>query len=764
MTFHLHIQGLVQGVGFRPLIYRLATAKGYKGFACNGNDGVHIEINATGKEAADFLQEILNNRPPLAAIHHHSIRETAEKKFSSFEIIESTAAGKPLIPLTPDYALCDDCRKEMNDHNNRRYQYPFITCTTCGPRYSITRAMPYDRKNTTMNAFTMCDECNKEYNSPADRRYYAQTSSCETCGIMLSLYDGKKQLIAKGNKESLEETIALLQQGNIIAVKGIGGYLLMTDATNEKTIEILRQRKHRPHKPFAVLFSSVEDAKRYCHIIEEETGWLQSPQSPIILAKVKEEAKGLLPLQAIAPGLNPLGIMVPYAPLLELLSKQLGKPLIATSANISGSPIIYDDEDALNNLAGVADYILSHNREILLPQDDSVIRLACISKQPVIIRRARGLSPSYFDYTTQTNKTILATGALMKSSFAISSNHAVYISQYLGSTESYEAQQAYQHTLQHLQNILQVTPQIIVTDKHPQYFSHELANEIASQRNIEVKYVQHHKAHFAAVLAENDLLQTENVLGVIWDGTGLGNDGNMWGGEFFKYAGNEMLRCYYFDYFPVIAGDKTAQEPRIAALCATTGVWPVYDAIKEKFTVVEWKNYQSLIQSANIHTSSVGRIFDAVASLLNICDKQTYEGEAAMLLQALAEEYVQKHGHSMDRSYFTEGSHYYRIPTATFLQRITEDIKKEKNKNYIAAKFHYSLVHLVDLIAQNTATKKLCFSGGVFQNILLVDMLQYHLSGKYDLYFHKQLSPNDESISFGQLVYADNEIDKVIYQ
>ena len=302
-------------------------------------------------------------------------------------------------------------------------------------------------------------------------------------------------------------------------------------------------------------------------------------------------------------------------------------------------------------------------------------------------------------------------------------------------------------------------PDVIITDKHPNYFSYQYAIEIANEFDTDVKFVQHHESHFASVLAENNLLHLpEPILGVIWDGTGLGNDGNIWGSEFFKYENNEMRRCYHFDYFPAIAGDKFALEPRIAALCAASGVWMQSDIIKEKFTKTEWNNYQSLIQTTDLFSSSAGRIFDAVASLLDICDKQTYEGEAAMYLQALAEEYVEENGFAMSDSYFKEGSHYYRIPTASLMQGIMIDIKKGKAKNYIAAKFHYSLVCLIDIVAKNIEVQKICFSGGVFQNALLVDWIQKEHSNKYELFFHKDLTPNDENISFGQLVYYDNDI------
>ena len=390
--------------------------------------------------------------------------------------------------------------------------------------------------------------------------------------------------------------------------------------------------------------------------------------------------------------MNRLGIMLPYSPLLELIAGDFKKPLIATSANISGSPIIYKDDDALACLFEIADYIVSYNREIIIPQDDSVVQVYRYADQQIILRRSRGYAPSFLNYQPHKKACTLSTGAFLKSGFTISVNGNVFISQFLGSGESYESQQMYKDTLEHWLKMYEIKPEIIISDLHPDYFSHQYAIELSEKYGTEIKFIQHHEAHFAAVLSENNLLNNEAlVLGVIWDGTGFGDDGNIWGGEFFKYENNEMLRCYHFDYFPAIAGDKLALEPRIAALCTASNTWPQSDELKKKFTEAEWNNYQSLVNTTTLFSSSVGRVFDAVASLLNLCDKQTYEGEAAMYLQALAEEYVNENGFVMDNSYFKEGSHYYRIPTASLMQGTLMDIKKQKTKNYIAAKFHYSL-------------------------------------------------------------------------
>jgi hydrogenase maturation protein HypF len=759
-TYHIHINGIVQGVGFRPMVYQLAKEMQLNGYVKNGTDGVHIFFNASEQEAHSFFNKIKQEAPAQSTIISAELHRSADKSFIDFSImVEEDDNIEKKVLMSPDTAICSACKHELHDINNRRYRYPFITCTQCGPRYSIVDSLPYDRHGTSMQKFKMCKSCNEEYNDVTDRRFFSQTNSCVDCGAELKIWENVSSSLTDNSEEILGRIKNFLEQGKILAIKGIGGYLLLCCADNPETIQLLRNRKHRPSKPFAVLYPDIETVRNNFELSKQEKTLLESPESPIVLLYPKQVAFNNLSVQHIAPGLKRLGIMLPYSPLLELIANDYGMPLIATSANISRSPIIYKDEDALNYLFEIADYIVSCNRDIVIPEDDSVVQVSKYSNQPIILRRSRGYAPSFLQYKPQTEACIFSTGAFLKSSFTLSINGNVFVSQFLGSGESYESQQMYKDTLDHWLRLYAVKPDAIITDKHTGYFSHQYAIELADQFQTEIKFVQHHEAHFAAVLAENNLLlSAEHVLGVIWDGTGLGSDGNIWGGEFFKYENNEMLRCYHFDYFPAITGDKLALEPRIAAICATGDAWPQSDILKEKFTEAEWNNYQSLIETTNLFSSSVGRLFDAVASLLNVCDKQTYEGEAAMYLQALAEEYVEENGFVMDDTYFKEGSHYYRIPTASLMQGVIMDIKKGKAKNYIAAKFHYSLVCLINIVAKNINVRKICFSGGVFQNVLLTDWIQKAYSDKYELHFHKHLSPNDENISFGQLVHYDNKI------
>lgn len=592
-TYHIHITGIVQGVGFRPFVYKIANGLSLKGSIKNGLDGVHFLFNANEDLANEVYQTIINQAPSNARIHSHSLAKIAHTNFSKLEIIRSEESGEPNMPLTPDFALCPTCRKELETSKNLRFNYAFTTCTYCGPRYSITQKLPYDRYTTTMDTFTMCPDCQKEYNNPLDRRYYSQTNSCDTCGIKLSYIDFN--FYSQGgklgaNNELVEEVVSQLNQQKIIAVKGIGGYLLMCDAQNEKAIQNLRTRKHRPTKPFAVMYPNFEQLNNEFQINDQEKEALTNEVASIVLLQKKENIKQSLTSRLIAPGLSRIGCMIPYAPLFQLILDAFKKPVIATSANISGSPIIYEDDSAKEELASIADSILMHNRKILIPQDDSVISFTANHNQKIIHRRSRGLAPSYESPNFKsTEKTILATGAQMKSSFSFLTKNRVYISQYLGDMDKYLTQNEYQYTIDHMQSILASKPNVILTDKHPAYFTTEWSHEKGEELHIPTHQVQHHKAHFAAVLSENNLLESsETILGVIWDGTGLGDDQQIWGGEFFGYKNKAINRIDHIDYFPFMLGDKMPKEPRISALCIANSIEASEEILKPKFSKQEW--------------------------------------------------------------------------------------------------------------------------------------------------------------------------------
>jgi hydrogenase maturation protein HypF len=753
VTYHIHIQGIVQGVGFRPYVFRLAEQFILRGSVCNAADGVHIEFNADETVSDDFYKKLIENAPILSHITHSTLEKIDNQFFEDFKIIHSDNGKKANLLLTPDFALCEDCRKELKNVRNHRFLYPFITCTNCGPRYSIIKKLPYDRERTTMETFKMCPTCENEYTDVRDRRYYSQTNSCAIDGVTLS--------------HPVNKIIETIKGGKIVAIKGIGGYILMCDATNEEAIKTLRERKHRPTKPFAIMYPTLEMLENDTILRGVERETLQSPQAPIVLLNVKNKPKSGIKTGLIAPKLNQIGAFLPYTPLFELITEGGGKPLIATSGNTSGSPVIFQDDKAAEYLSEIADLIISNNREIVVPQDDSVIKYSFFKEKKIIIRRSRGYAPTYFfppapeggAFRAQAPPSgaggAIALGAMMKSTFSWAHEGNIYVSQYLGDLESYDTQESFEHTLNHFLQLFEDKPQYIVTDTHPDYFSTQLGERLAKGWQIPLYKMQHHKAHFNAVMAENGLLESkEPILGVIWDGTGLGDDGQIWGGEFFKYENNAFLRCYYFDYFPLILGDKMPKEPRISALSLAHDVYGAEDFLDKKFTHTEGVLYRKMLAQENVlQTSSVGRLFDGVASLLDLADKVSYEGEAAMLLEDLAMSFFKTHGLDFSESYITKGSSYYRVPTKTLIQNIVFDLKKGKNKDLIAAKFHVSLVKIIQKVARNVGCKKLAFSGGVFQNSLLVDLIIHHLDSEFDLFFHQQLSPNDECISFGQLFF-----------
>ena len=653
-TWHVHIEGQVQGVGFRPFVFALAKKFSLKGWVNNTSDGVHIIFNANKKTAVEFTDQVRDKAPRLSkitAIHRHSIQQ---KFFDNFQIIHSEEAGEPKLLLTPDFALCEDCRVELHQAQNRRYKYPFITCTNCGPRYSIVRNLPYDRKNTAMDSFQMCPTCNNEYDHPINRRYYSQTNSCPDCGIELTLFDVRKNIVTTHCEAIIDQIASHWEAGKIVAIKGVGGYLLTCDANNKTAVLKLRKRKHRPSKPFALMYPNTRALKSFS-VERTEAQELENHTSPIVLLVLNEAASVLA---ENAPGLNRVGVMLPYTPLYELLLHKFGKPIIATSGNISNSPIVYTDDKALKELPEIADFILVNNREIVIPQDDSVIQYSFFEKQKIILRRSRGFAPTYINADLKwPSESILAMGAMLKSTFSFLHRGNTYISQYLGDLAHFDTQQNYQHTIQHFLQLFHTRPELILRDKHPEYPSSQFGEQLSVDEHLSIEVIQHHIAHFGAVLGEHNLIHArEPILGVIWDGTGLGDDGQIWGGEFFRYEKYDFLRAYHFDYFDFILGDKMPREPRISALSACWDVMGADQFLKEKFSEMEWKIYGNLLEKENrLQTSSVGRIFDAVASLLGIMDKQTYEGEAAMRLEAIATNYFKKHSLDFSSSYFMEG-------------------------------------------------------------------------------------------------------------
>ena len=747
-TYHIHITGRVQGVGFRPFVCQLARQYDLTGTVANSTDGVHIFINADEKKANDFCRDILLHAPENSIITSHHLEKTIYNSYYGFSIIESNNESEPDLLMTPDISICPECRMEIAEEHNRRNGYAFTTCLQCGPRYSIITKLPYDRQNTTMSTLQICENCSNEYQDIDDRRHYSQTNSCPHCAIPMHFYKGPDQQPIDDAQEIFQEINDALDEGKIVAVKGIGGYLLLCDATNSLAIQTIRNRKHRPYKPFAVLYPDLSMAHEDLFINEIESEALSGKVSPIVLCKFREENNTGICREIIAPNLDKAGIMLPYSPLLQIIASQFGKPLVATSANLSGSPIIFTDEDALDLLWDIADFVLTYDREIVTPQDDSVWQFTN-SGQRIILRRSRGMAPDYYPHNLgATTKTVLAMGADMKGTFGIRQRNKIFISQYLGDQEDFLSQKSYKETKDHLLKLLNCRPEIIITDTHPAYHTSIEGKKIAIESELTQYNIQHHKAHFAAVLAENNLLKASSaVLGFIWDGNGYGDDGQIWGGEVFRYDMGEMDRILFLDYFPQIIGDKMSREPRLSALSLLRDHPKSSELIARYFSTKEWDYYQKLlIKDNSLLTSSMGRLIDGVAALIGICPLNTYEGQAAMELEALARKYRDDL-----KEFYPLPIRYNRIDWRIMLEEMISDLSGKADKSFIAKKFFLSLVRLMEQVSDIFDITDLAFSGGVFQNALLTEMITEQLSVNKRFHFHRQLSPNDECIALGQL-------------
>ena len=748
-TFKIIINGRVQGVGFRPFVYVLAKAKELNGYVTNNEEGVFIQVSGSHQNIRSFYDSLIKEPPPLSRIKKHRIAEVALEIFDDFEIKASKKDDKLNLSLTPDFGLCKACQAEISDPENRRYSYPFTTCVNCGPRWSITRTFPFERKHTSLVDFHMCEACEKEYGDPTDRRFHSQTNSCHFCGIQLTLENQKGDRL-KINDNSIFIAISdLIKEGKIVAIKNTGGYLLCCDAANKEVIARLRLLKKRPKKPFAVLYPNLAKAEEELVLDPNQKEELCSIERPIVIVSSQNFA-GNLALEQLAPQLTQLGIMLPYTGLLELLCKALDRPVVATSGNIHGSPILSQEEDARSLISGIADYFLHHNLPILNAQDDSVLKFSFKSEQKVMFRRSRGYAPNFFDYNRKTEEKILAMGSHLKSTLAMVPNDFLYISQYLGNLDHYDVYQRFVETTASLINIFEQEPGVILVDKHPGYLSTQYGEDLAQKYKAALYPVQHHKAHFASVLGEHELFDSRDaVLGVVWDGTGYGDDEQIWGGEFFLYNEKSMTRLAHFDYFNWIAGDKMAREPRMALFSLANE--QMEEVLNEKFSKSELSIYQSLKKSNRLKTSSVGRLFDAVASLLNICDINTYEGEAAIML----ENCILKFDLSHCRVYCSVDDQL-KISTQVLWDHLFEDFKKGVEKEQMILNFLYTLAIIIIDTARKRNIKKIGLSGGVFQNTVLIDMVKELSANQFELFFNRNLAPNDENISYGQLMYYLN--------
>ncbi|WP_178989447.1 carbamoyltransferase HypF [Winogradskyella schleiferi] len=743
-TFKIQIKGRVQGVGFRPFIFNLANQYQLKGTVSNNENGVIIYCNASKEKAEAFLVNILQDKPEVAIITSHTIIEASNVEYVDFTIIPSESNAQINIPLTPDFAVCQSCKTDISNLENRRFNYAFTTCVHCGPRYAITTKFPFERAHTSIADFKMCSDCGEEYANPNDRRFHSQTNSCSTCGIQLRLTNN----LGRATKsDSISKVSQLLSEGKIIAIKNTNGYVLCCDASNPQTIKELRKRKKRPNKPFAVLYPSIELIKKEFELSSYEQVALQSRVAPIVILQNTKNIS--VSVNAIAPNLNQTGVMLPSSSLLQLIIKTLNKPIVCTSGNSHGSPIISIEKEANKNLKDIADYFLHHNLDIQFPQDDSVVRFA--SEQQIILRRSRGLAPNYIDIKIKSKAPVLAMGAHLKSTFTFVPNEQTYVSQYFGNLDSYEVLERYKATINQYVHLFETKPKTILIDKHLQYQSSSLGNEFALGWNTSIQEIQHHKAHFTSVLGEHNLFTSkEKILGVVWDGTGLGEDNAIWGGEFFAYQNNEIERLSHFEYYDWLANDKMAKEPRLALFSLLDDYNK--EIIKHKFSETEWSIYSKTIKSNSLKTSSVGRLFDAVASALDILDINTFEAEAPMLLENCANTY--------SKSYYIDFLHkkeYDEVPSKLIINAILKAHREGFCKERLVYSFIYTLAKSIIKMAKKYEFKIIACSGGVFQNALLVSILS-QIAKKEDinLKFNCKLSSNDENISFGQLMYQQH--------
>jgi len=753
----ISVRGIVQGVGFRPFVYQLAAKYNLKGWVCNTSEDVKIEIQGESKDLERFLSELQGNAPPLARIENISVTYHPPAGYKTFEIRPSTAEEGKYQLVSADIATCQACLREIFNPEDRRYHYPFTNCTNCGPRFTIIEDIPYDRPKTTMHSFKMCPECQAEYDSPLDRRFHAQPNACPRCGPRLELLDAKGDRLA--GSDAMVVASRLLREGRTVAIKGLGGFLLACDATNEKAVGLLRQRKRRPFKPLAIMVADMNEARKHCYISEREERLLTSPQSPVVLMRWRPESTIC---QLVAPNLKYLGAMLPYTPLHHILLREAGLPLVMTSGNISEEPIAKDNDEAIRRLSGIADYFLVHNRDIYARYDDSV---TVVERDDVqLTRRARGYAP-YPIHLTFKARQVLGCGAEMKNNFCLTKDNYAFVSQHIGDLENLETLEHFENTLSLYKKLFRIEPEVIAYDLHPEYLSTKYALELASQfSDIKLVPVQHHHAHIVSCMADNRV--EAPVIGVSLDGTGYGSDGHIWGGEFLVADYKSFKRIGHLEYLPLPGGDAAIKKPyRIAVgyLLKLLGEDSIGSelAFLKQIDAVEIDFIKRQIQ-AGINsplTSSMGRLFDAVSALIGIRGEIDYEGQAAVELEMIAYDDKGKAGKGYPYS-IIEHDGVSIIQLKELLSAIVKDLYQGVSKATISAKFHNTVVRMVcemcQLIAERTGINQVALSGGVFQNRLLLRKVVSSLeSANFSVLTHKQVPCNDGGISLGQAVIAN---------
>lgn len=743
----IEVRGIVQGVGFRPFIHKLVVKYNLKGYVMNTQSGVEIEAEGENNNLQAFVRAIEQESPELAIIESlHTEYRNSLKNFTDFQIVKSKAAETADYTLvSPDVGICEQCREELFTPGDRRYRYPFINCTNCGPRYTIIQDVPYDRKSTVMSSFPLCSACETEYGDIENRRYHAQPDCCSDCGPSVFFMDSDGR---KVEGEAITLAKAALKRGDILAIKGIGGFHL---TTIPQAAQLLRQRKTREHKPFAVMARDMTVIRKYCLVSEEEEKLLCSAKKPIVLLKKKNDSDFLE--SAIAPGIRELGVMLPYSPLHELLLQdEDGRDpelLIMTSANRSEAPIIYKNEEALQGLAKIADGFLLHNRDIHTRCDDSVVRV--FEENEYLIRRSRGYAP-YPIRLKQKLMPMLACGAEMKASFCISKDHYAFLSPHIGDLKNVETMLSYEEQLQHYHKLFHQTPEAIVCDLHPDYLSTEYAVKRARELQVRCYFVQHHHAHMASCMADNELIGS--VIGIIWDGTGLGLQNQIWGGEFLVGDYSHFERAGTIRELKLPGGDNAVSQ------ISRIGYGLLFDTFGElEMHKIAGQDPEPLLRrmlesGGCTLTSSIGRLFDGVAAIIGILSRVQYEGQAAILLENRASLSNSELHYQFKIDYSDDME---QIDWAPMIAEIWKDREMDIDQEEIAAKFINTLCIMAEETVKRIRKKydvdRVVLSGGVFQNMILLKKLKARLEAAgFLVYCHKRVATSDEGLALGQLM------------
>jgi hydrogenase maturation protein HypF len=780
----VRVEGIVQGVGFRPFVYALAARLGLAGLVGNDVDGVFAEVEGSPAATAEFLRALTRDAPPLARVERVTAAAMAPTGAAAFEIVASEPAGRRRTLIAADSATCADCLRELADPADRRFRYPFINCTNCGPRFTIVKDVPYDRPLTTMAGFPLCERCAAEYHDPANRRFHAQPLCCPACGPQLTLLTApvppRSTIPPPSGQAALGLAARLLREGRIVAVKGLGGYHLAADATNEEAVAALRARKHREDKPFAVMTADLAAARRLGRVDDAEAALLTSPARPIVLLA---RHPGAEVAASAAPGSRQLGIMLPYTPLHHLLLAAVGRPLVLTSGNVSDEPIAYRDEDALARLGAIADAFLTHDRDIYVRTDDSVARV--VGGRPLLIRRSRGYAPEPVTLRGASlagfPRPVLACGAELKNTFCLAKDQHAFVSHHIGDLENAETLRSFTEGIEHFSRLFDIIPQVVAYDLHPEYLSTKYALDLDG---VDLVGVQHHHAHIASCLADNgaDYRTGGPVIGVAFDGTGYGLDGTLWGGEFLIATLTDFVRAGHLTPVPLPGGAAAVRQPwRMAAAYldaahpdaarpdaagldvtrpdAASLPMPGLDGARLPVARRNAARWDTIVAMARRRvnaplTSSAGRLFDAAAAILDVRDEISYEGQAAIELEQLADLRETGAYHAGIKA-----SEPFRANGADLIAAAAEDLAAGVPRQIIAARFHHGLAALIQdgcvLLRERHGLNTVALSGGVFQNLFLLRQAVTRLEAQgFTVLTHSRVPCNDGGISLGQAVVA----------